>query len=130
MIDFWLTNQNATDASFTFKGQKFFHNFVQIIDIVLCITVNMIIKLMIEPKYIFQKLLLIRLKRFNSFIATNFRFGFSFGSDFIFLKFELQFLDRILVWILALFFILDINTEKIIKKCAIFDSIFDFGFGF
>ena len=64
-------------------------------------TINQIVKV----KYISQKLLLIR---FNSFIATDFRFGFSFvfsfGSDFIFLKFELQFLDRILVRILDLFF--------------------------
>ena len=70
-----------------------------------------IINQIVKVKYISQKLLLIR---FNSFIATDFRFGFSFGSDFIFLKFELQFLDRIL----DLFFILDIKTEKTIEKCV------------
>ena len=41
---------------------------------------NMIINLMTEVKHIYQKLLLIRLKIFNSFIATDFIFGFSFGS--------------------------------------------------
>ena len=38
--------------------------------------------------------------------------------------------DKIFFNICYVFFILDIKTEKIIEKCAIFDSIFDFGFGF